>query len=85
MARDPVINDIRVIRYVPNGKIKVKLSFEDEYIELPSRPKKLDPILEYPPLLTGPCKIEEEKWQHLQELKSVIPKDTHYFYDNLLH
>lgn len=37
----------------------------------------------YPPLYTERCKINKSKWLHLQELKSVIPRDCHQFYDNL--
>lgn len=37
---DPVVTDIKVIKYQPNGKIKVKLnSFKSEFIDLPQRKK----------------------------------------------
>ncbi|KAK5643905.1 hypothetical protein RI129_007750 [Pyrocoelia pectoralis] len=63
-----------------------KKSFDPEdYIELPVRPKIMPPILSYPPLFNSPPKLKTEKWQHLQELKSVLPKDTHAFYDSILH
>lgn len=85
MAFDPVINDIKCIQYSKEGKITVKLDYEQEFMDLPVRPKRMGVILDYPPLLNAPCKIKKEKFQHLQELKSVLPKDTHHFYDNLLH
>ncbi|VEN51644.1 unnamed protein product [Callosobruchus maculatus] len=81
--QDPTINSIRVIKYDPNGTIQVKTEHDGPYMDLPCRPKPLPPILDYPPLFSGRSKIKQEKWQHLQDLKSVISKDTHAFYDNL--
>jgi len=37
------------------------------------------------PLYTESLKIREMKYRHLQDLKEVIPKDFHSFYDNLRH
>ena len=37
------------------------------------------------PLHTGRQMIKETKYKHLQELKTVIPKDFHTFYDHLQH
>ena len=30
-------------------------------------------------------RISSTKWQHLQQLKKVLPKDYHQFYDALPH
>ncbi|CAG9765834.1 unnamed protein product [Ceutorhynchus assimilis] len=86
-AYEPGINDIRCIRYtaLPTPEITVKLSYEEPYISLPVRPKSIPVIDSYPPLLSAPSKIKKSKWEHLQELKSVLPKDTHAFYDNILY
>ncbi|CAG9773208.1 unnamed protein product [Ceutorhynchus assimilis] len=83
-AYEPVINDIRCIRYtaLPTPEITVKLSYEEPYISLPVRPKSISVTDSYPPLLSAPSKIKKSKWEHLQELKSVLPKDTHAFYAN---
>ncbi|CAH1111751.1 unnamed protein product [Psylliodes chrysocephalus] len=83
-TNDPVVNDIKCMKYIPNGEIQVKSNYDSDYIDLPVRPKILDPINHYPQLLKSQCKIKREKWNHLQDLKSVLPKDTHSFYDNLL-
>ena len=32
-----------------------------------------------------PMRITSTKWQHLQQLKKVLPKDYHHFYDALPH
>lgn len=68
-ATDPVINDIKCIKYEPNGSIEYKLSYNEDYIQLPIRPKMLPVILNYPPLFSAPPKIKTEKWQHLLELQ----------------
>ncbi|KAK5647883.1 hypothetical protein RI129_002775 [Pyrocoelia pectoralis] len=82
---DPVITDIKSIKY-SDHKIQVKLDFDSDYCDLPSRPKVGIPvIMQYPPLLKSRCKIKEEKYKHLQELLEDLPKDTHLFYNNLLH
>lgn len=85
---DPVVTDIKVIKYQPNGKIKVKLnSFKSEFIDLPQRKKlaKVPSLTEFEQLHDSPLKISKRKWNDLQELKKVIPADCHSFYDNLLY
>lgn len=71
---DPVINDIKCIRHLPEGIIQVKWDYNANYIDLPVRPRMLQPITQYPQLLKSACKIKKKKWQHLQEIKSVLPK-----------
>ncbi|KAL4702875.1 hypothetical protein ACJJTC_005786 [Scirpophaga incertulas] len=85
VKNDPTVTDIKVISYSPSGMIKVKLDFAEDFIDLPQRLKRFNPVQSYPPLFTAPCRITKSKWLHLQELKSVIPKDCHHFYDNLLY
>lgn len=84
-ASDPVVTDIKCIKYSPKGTIQIMLDYDQDFIDLPVRAKTLPPILEYPQLHKEPCKIKLEKWKHLQDLKTVLPKDTHGFYDSLLH
>lgn len=85
-AGDPTVTDLRVIEYHPDGNIKVKLSFvEGDYEIFPHR-KKLDTpvrLAEFPRLFQNRLKIKRTKWQHLQELKVVLPSDCHPFYDFL--
>lgn len=80
---DPVVLDIKAILYKPSGVINVKLDFNKDWIELPVRPKKIEHPINYPLMFIERCKISKSKWDHLQELKSVLPSDTHSFYDNL--
>lgn len=81
---DPTVTDIKALSYSPDGIIRYKLDFDDEWRELPIRPKSITVTdCSYPQLHKSTLKISYSKWKHLQELKSVIPEDCHTFYDNL--
>ncbi|KAK6186042.1 hypothetical protein SNE40_008154 [Patella caerulea] len=84
---EPVVTDLRVIRYNPDGVIEYKLNYGDEFSPLPRRAKigEPSPVDEVPQLHEDPLPIKKKKYGHLQELKVVIPKDYHTFYDNLPH
>lgn len=85
-AHDPTVTDIKAIKYLPEGKIVVKLDFDGEYIDLPVRkPKRPKKLAEFRQMFNEPIKIQKTKWQHLQELKAVLPKDCHPYYDNVPH
>ncbi|CAG9790243.1 unnamed protein product [Diatraea saccharalis] len=84
VANDPVVTDIRALLYEPEGLIKYKLSYNDDYVLLPKRPKPRS-ILPKPKLYQSRIPISQIKWNHLQELKRVIPSDCHSFYDGLPH
>jgi len=84
---DPVVTDIRVLKYTQDGVIQYKLNFADDYQYLPRRSKDGHPNEEdkVDDLYTNPVPIKPSKYKHLQDLKIVIPKDFHPFYDNLIH
>ncbi|KAL4703584.1 hypothetical protein ACJJTC_003344 [Scirpophaga incertulas] len=79
---DPVVVDIRAIKYSREGIIFYKLKFDDDWTELPIRPKKI-PLVTYSNLHAEPIPIASTKFHHLQQLKAVLPRDCHSFYDNL--
>lgn len=81
---DPTVTEVREFQY-SDGNIKCKLSFDEELKELPRRPNKVNRYEIPQNLYNERLKIPDRKWQHLQELKSVIPEDCHAFYDNLPH
>lgn len=86
-VNDPTVNDIKVIKYSPDGNIQVKLGFDNEFQALPGR-KKDKPVPDltmFSQLRSRSIKIKKQKWDHLQQLKAVLPKDCHLFYDNLPH
>uniref|UniRef100_A0A0A1XN62 DUF7869 domain-containing protein n=1 Tax=Zeugodacus cucurbitae TaxID=28588 RepID=A0A0A1XN62_ZEUCU len=80
---DPTVNMIRALAYDTTGSIYYKTCFKDEYQLLPKRTTRnfeiQQPNLLHPQRLT----ISKKKWQHLQDLKALIPADCHYFYDNI--
>ena len=84
---DPVVTDIRCLRYFPEGLIKYKLLYSDEFSEVPKKRNAPTPTGHelLPNLYSAPLKIKDTKFQHLQQLKAVIPKDYHSFYDTLDH
>uniref|UniRef100_A0A2H1WLH6 SFRICE_019922 n=1 Tax=Spodoptera frugiperda TaxID=7108 RepID=A0A2H1WLH6_SPOFR len=83
-AGDRCVIDIKALKYNPNGTIEYKLHFSDDFVPLPRRPKKITSLINSAPLLYESRQpISKTKYDHLQELKNVIPKDCHTFYDNL--
>lgn len=78
-----MVTDIRALKYLPNGKINYKLDFDEDWRELPQRQKPVSEMVVWPQMYQEQRKIKLQKWQHLQQLKSVIPIDCHSFYDNL--
>lgn len=79
---DPVVTNLRALMYDPSGVISYKLDFDDDWKELPTRPKPVT-VTEFPALFNDKLKMKKRKWNDLQELKSVLPSDCHLFYDNL--
>jgi len=65
----------------------LKINFEDDFKELPRRPKNIneDNINKFPKLYQTKKKITLDKWNDLQSLKSIMPYDCHSFYDGLPH
>lgn len=85
VAGDATVHDLKAILYKPDGRIETKVDFTEIYHELPRRPKKGVVVgsRNFPPLYSEKRKIPLSKWKHLQELKFVLPEDTHQFYDTL--
>lgn len=83
---DPCVNNIKAIRYSPEGNIQYNLCFLDEWSQLPHRKNKhmsavsLD---QFPPLHTNRLPVKKTKFEHLQSLKSTMKADYHTFYDNI--
>lgn len=77
------VTDIRVLRYI-SGKIFFKINFDDSFEEIPTRPKNVNfSIARFPPLFESRLAISKTKYDHLQVIKSVIPRDCWPFYDLL--
>lgn len=84
-----VVTDIRILRYLPEGKILFKTHFADDTFEnIPKlrssrsqEPMRTDTVRS---LYASRISIKKSKYQHLQQLKTVLPRDYH-FYDALPH
>lgn len=81
---DPCVNDVVAFQYTPNKEINFKLSFGDNWQALPTRSKRFVENNSSTKLYNGPCPIEKTKFEHLQELKLLIPEDYREFYDKLI-
>lgn len=75
--------DIRSLKYLPNGQILYKIRYNDDYEDLPIKNPLPNRNHTPKPLFNEKLKINKNKWQNLQELKKVLPTDTHLFYDNI--
>ena len=85
-AGDTQIVDLRCLQYLPNCSVSYKINYTDQWRPLSQRRRKNkaddNTITKvYKP----PMCITSTKWQHLQQLKKVLPKDYHHFYDALPH
>lgn len=87
-AGDPTVSDLRALQYCSDGTIKVKLRHPEEWTPLEQFQKrrstdKIATEQTVPKLFKARLPIDEKKWKDLQAIKSVLPRDTHSFYDNI--
>ncbi|XP_051746313.1 uncharacterized protein LOC127510601 isoform X1 [Ctenopharyngodon idella] len=81
-------SDIRAIRYNINGTMDFKIQHSADWTPFSKNQQIQHTNSSSPsvtPLYTESLKIKEMKYRHLQDLKEIIPKDFHSFYDNLKH
>lgn len=87
-AGDPVVTDLKQLRYNPSGGIDFKLRHTEEWQQLNLRINTRQDAFnseELPDLYTTKRKITKEKFNHLQQLKRGLEEDYHFFYDNILY
>lgn len=84
---DPVVSDLKQIKYKPDGVIEYKLRHSGDWIEMMVRKKTQSTynFNELPNLYAQRKKIKKEKFDHLQQLKHTLELDYHDFYDNICH
>lgn len=80
---DPTVNMIRTLGYDTTGFIYFKTNITEDYEQLPQRIGKRFTLVAPSQLHEQRIKISFKKWQHLQDLKKLLPADCHYFYDNI--
>ena len=86
-AGDPVVTDIRALKYLSNGNVYFKLSLADNWAEHPCKRNTATRrrILKADKLYSEPINISKEKFDSLQSLKPLMPWQYHAFYDSLCH
>ena len=82
---DPVVTNLKWIQYKPELSLNIKLNFSDEFSTLPRRIKIPSDEIVLEPLYHSKIPLQASKFKHLQELKSVLPKDVHSYYDKMPH
>ncbi|GFR99668.1 ribosome-recycling factor [Elysia marginata] len=83
---DPVVVDIKALRYEPEGGLLYNLCFSSKWKAIPMKQGKSTHTKNAPsPLHSARLPIAASKYRHLQELKPYIRADFHAFYDALPH
>lgn len=83
---EATVTDIRVLTYNPDGTIGYKINFTDQLQTLPRHPR--EPKINYSEIkrfYQEAPKISARRFNDLQDLKIVLDKKFHSFYDNLPH
>ena len=85
-----VVTDVRILKYLPEGTLQFKVHYSDNiFSDIPrarsTRSRDPDATDTVPRLYESSIPIKKTKYQHLQQLKSVLPRDYHSFYDLLPH
>jgi hypothetical protein len=83
-TNDPTVNNLRVLKYEPSGVISFKTNYEDDFNDLPRRPKK---IVENQPkrLFSKRLEISFKKFSDLAVLKNHFTPEVQTFYNDLPH
>ena len=83
----PVVADIRQLQYLPDGTIRHKTNYSGTEFESLRKPRTTSTLGldDVPKMRSTSLPIKKTKYDHLQQIKSVIPKDYHPYYDCLPH
>ena len=83
----PLVTDKRVLKYTSAGDILYKLNHSDEEFQELRKPWSTSLVADkpVPHAYSKPIPLKSSKYTHLQQIKDVIPKDYHSFYDSLPH
>lgn len=87
---DPTVQNIRALKYKPEGSIEFKLghSEHEQFKPLPirlSKNIKFTKMENLPSLYKNKLKIKRDKFDNLQSLKNTMEQDYYGFYDSLEH
>ena len=68
---DPLVTDIGALRYT-SSEVEYKLKHSESYKNLPQGRQTLPGVISHKKLYKGAVPISKDKFQNLQELKSVV-------------
>ena len=81
---DPTVSKVSMPWYHPDGKFECKLfRGSSEWNSLPTRFRSTQNTVEWLPMYTNCRSISKRKFDDLQSMKAILPKDVHAFYDAL--
>ena len=84
---EPTVHQLRALKYTVDGKIKYKFGFS-KGILFQKLPQKINIPIELftsIQMFNHLHHIPLRKYQALQSMKQVLPKDAHHYYDTLPH
>ena len=81
---DATVHNLRALKY-HSGEISYKLSHNESWKVLPQRITVPNEPFNWLPLFTEQLPISRRKFNDLQAMKNVIPREVHHFYDTLPH
>ena len=82
---EPQVHDLRVLKYTEDRNVYFKTSYGDDFAQLPQRIKTPSDKFEFHKAHRDRLCIKKTKFQHLQQIKPVLPGLYHKFYDDLPH
>ncbi|CAG9812843.1 unnamed protein product [Phaedon cochleariae] len=84
IKNDPTVNDLRCLKYTPEGVIFYKIDYsQEDYQPLPKRPVHTHANFEKRSLYKTRIPISKQKYDHLQQLTEVLPAEVKTFYDEI--
>jgi hypothetical protein len=86
-AGDPTVNDLRALRYSPDGTVEFKILVDDEFKALPQPIKIPTTFPEPQKMFAGRIPLKPDKRKHMEELAVFIPIEKrdefkHYYQNN---
>ena len=86
-AGEPTVHQLRALKYTADGGIKYKLGFSSGILfqKLPQRINISIELFTSIQMFNYLQHISLRKYQDLQSMKQVLPKDVHHYYDALPH
>ena len=79
------VHDLRVLKYTSDRQVWFKTDHNENYAVLPQRIRPHDESFVMRKSHSSRLKIKQTKFQHLQQIKPVLPGLYHQFYDDLPH